>query len=202
MNAVWYLMRGSGVVSLLLLTLVMALGVATSNRFRPRKLPLYVTTELHRNASLLAVVFLALHVVTALVDPYASVSVLAVVVPFVSDFAPLWIGLGALSVDLVAALIVTSLLRRRLSHGLWRGLHWAAYAAWPLALVHGLGAGTDGSTVWLRTVNVVCILAVGGVTMWRLLAEPTGGPRPPKSHSRLTGTDRAFTGGSQERVAG
>ena len=200
MNAVWYLMRGSGVVSLLLLTLVMALGVATSNRFRPRRLPLYVTTTLHRNASLLAVVFLGIHVVTALVDPYASVSVLAVVVPFVSDFAPLWIGLGALALDLVAALIVTSLLRRHLSFRVWRGVHWAAYAAWPLALVHGLGAGTDGGTVWLRTVNVLCILAVGAVTMWRLLAEPPA-PPPRRRHSGLTGTPPRFTAGSQEPVA-
>ncbi len=199
MTADWYLMRASGVVSLLLLTLVVALGVATSNRFRPQRLPLYVTTTLHRNASLLSVVFIALHVVTAVVDPDASVSLLAVVVPFVSHFAPFWIGLGALSLDLVAALILTSVLRRHMnmSFAVWRRIHWTAYAAWPLALVHGLGAGTDTATAWLRTVEVVCIVAVGAVVMWRLLAEPAASI----SHSGLTGAPEPLTGGSQERVA-
>jgi sulfoxide reductase heme-binding subunit YedZ len=178
MTADWYLMRGSGVVSLLLLTLVVALGIATSNRFRPRGLPLFVTTTVHRNASLLAVAFLGIHVGTAVIDPDASVRLLAVVVPFTADWSPFWVGLGTLALDLMAALVVTSLLRKRLAYRVWRSIHWAAYGAWPLAFAHGLGAGSDVRTEWLRAVNVVCVTAVGAALAWRVLAlEDPAGPR-------------------------
>jgi sulfoxide reductase heme-binding subunit YedZ len=168
MTADWYLMRGTGVVSLLFLTVVVALGVATSTRVRPRGQPLYVTTTVHRNAALLAVVFLGVHVVSAVVDPDAAVQLTAVVVPFTAHWAPLWVGLGALALDLVAALVVTSLVRKRLPYALWRRIHWAAYAAWPLALAHGLGAGTDRGTEWLRVVDALCVGLVGAALAWRL----------------------------------
>jgi len=170
MTADWYLMRATGIVSLLLLTIVVSLGVATSTRFRPRGMPLYVTTAVHRNASLLAVVFLGAHVISAVVDPDASVQLLAVVVPFTSHWAPFWIGLGALAFDLLAAIVLTSLVRRRIPHRLWRQVHWLAYAAWPLALAHGLGAGTDAGTPWMRIVELACLAAVGFVLCWRVLA--------------------------------
>jgi sulfoxide reductase heme-binding subunit YedZ len=180
MTADWYLVRATGIVSLLLLTIVVALGVATSTRFRPRGTPLYVTTTVHQNAALLAVVFLTIHVATAVLDPDASVQLTAVLVPFTSDWAPLSVGLGAVALDLLAAIVVTSLLRRRLPYRLWRGLHWLAYAAWPLALAHGLGAGSDAATGWMRGVDIACLAAVGTVLCWRVLAldEPGEGAAP------------------------
>src|SRR5262249_59472944 len=116
---VWYLMRATGIVSLLLLTLVVVLGIATSQR---AKLAGHraVTHGVHRSASLLALVFLAIHVVTAVLDPDAAVGLLALLVPFAAAARPLWIGLGALALQLVAALVVTSLLRRHLSRRTWR----------------------------------------------------------------------------------
>jgi sulfoxide reductase heme-binding subunit YedZ len=173
----WYLMRASGIVSLLLLTVVLALGIATSNRFRPRGLPLFVTTTVHRNASLLAVAFLAIHVTTAVIDPDASVRLAAVMVPFVATWRPFWVGLGALALDLVAALVVTSLLRKRFSYRVWRRIHWAAYGAWPLAFLHGLGAGTDNGTGWLLAVDLVCLATVAAALAWRAFAleEPRTG---------------------------
>ena len=132
---VWYLMRGSGVVSLLLLTAVSALGMATVSRWRPARVPRFVTLGLHRNLSLLALVFLAIHVLTAVVDPDASVRAVSVFVPAISDRYGLWLGLAALALDLVIALVVTSLLRPRLPDRLWRGVHWLAYLAWPVAVL-------------------------------------------------------------------
>jgi sulfoxide reductase heme-binding subunit YedZ len=194
-SADWYLMRGSGVVSLLLLTLVLALGIATANRARPRGLPLYVTTTVHRNAALLAVSFLSLHVLTALVDPDAAVSIANVLVPFTGGRSSGWLGLGALALELVALLVVTSLLRRRMDYRVWRAVHWLAYLAWPLAFFHGIGLGTDAGTPWMRLVDAGCALAVGGALAWRMLGlEPpkpkprTGQPLP--EASRRGGTAR------------
>jgi sulfoxide reductase heme-binding subunit YedZ len=177
-TADWYLMRGTGVVSLLFLTVVVALGVAISTRVRPRGLPLYLTTAVHRNAALLAVAFLVVHVATAVIDPYAAVQLTAVLVPFTAHWAAFWVGLGALALDLVVVLVLTSLVRTRLPYTLWRRIHWASYAAWPLALAHGLGAGTDRGTEWLRVVDAVCIGLVGAALSWRLTTAEQAQPAP------------------------
>jgi methionine sulfoxide reductase heme-binding subunit len=167
-GAAWYLMRASGVVSLLLLTAVFVLGVATSGHWRPRRLPAFATVGLHRSISLLAVSFLAVHVVTAIADPYAAVGPAAALVPFVAGRSAFWVGLGALSLDLTAAVIVTSLLRMRLGFRAWRGVHWLAYLSWPLALGHSLGIGSDTGTLWLRALAGGCVSAVVAALLWRL----------------------------------
>ena len=165
---VWYLMRASGIVTLILLTGVFVLGIATTSRWRGRRLPGFAALSLHRSISLLSVVFLGVHIGTALVDPYAAVGVAALVVPFVAGKSALWVGFGALSLDLTFALIVTSLLRRHLSLRVWRGIHWVAYLSWPLALAHSLGTGSDTGTLWLRAIAGVCIGAVVAAVAWRL----------------------------------
>lgn len=175
MSAVWYLMRGSGVVSLLLLTGSLGLGVMTHGGARLPALPRFATLALHRSLSLLAVTFLAVHVVTAVVDPYAGVALADLVLPFGAASQPLWVGLGALALDLVLALIVTGLLRRRIGQRAFRTVHWVAYAAWPLALLHAVGMGTDATTTWMRAVAGLCILTAAAAVAWRV---GTGGPRP------------------------
>jgi sulfoxide reductase heme-binding subunit YedZ len=171
---VWYLLRGSGVVALLLLTAVSALGIATVSRWRPGRVPRFVTLGLHRNLSLLALVFLGVHVLTAVIDPDASVRAVAVVVPALSDRYGLWLGLAALALDLVIALIVTSLLRARLAPRVWRAVHWLAYLAWPVALLHGAGMGTDSGATWMLAVDAACIAIFGAAVALRLLNAPSG----------------------------
>jgi methionine sulfoxide reductase heme-binding subunit len=173
-KADWYLMRGSGIVSLLLFTAVVLLGIATVKRWRPGRLPRFVTPSLHRSISLLAVVFLAVHVATAVIDPYAMVGVAAVFVPFVAGKSALWVGLGALSLDLIAVLVVSSLLRRHIGARLWRALHWLAYLSWPVAVAHTLGTGTDASTVWLRSLTGACVALVGIAVALRLRSRTAG----------------------------
>jgi methionine sulfoxide reductase heme-binding subunit len=165
---VWYLMRASGIVTLILLTGVFVLGIATTSRWRPRRLPGFAALGLHRSISLLAVAFLAVHIITAVVDPYAAVGVAAVVIPFLAGKSAMWVGLGALSLDLTLALIVTSLLRHRLSLRVWRAIHWVAYLSWPLALVHSIGGGSDAGTLWLRVIAGGCVGLVVAAVAWRL----------------------------------
>jgi predicted ferric reductase len=172
--AVWYLMRASGVVSLLLLTLVSALGIATVSRWRPGRVPRFVTLGLHRNVSLLAVAFLAIHVLTAVFDPYASVDLLAVLVPAPSDRYGLWLGLAAVAFDLIAALVITSVLRARIAPRVWRAVHLLAYVAWPVALLHGAGMGTDASSLWLLAVDGACVALFVTAVVLRLVMAPSG----------------------------
>jgi sulfoxide reductase heme-binding subunit YedZ len=126
--------------------------------------------RLTRALAVLAVVFLSIHVVTAVVDPDAAVGFFALVFPFAGSSSPLWIGLGTLALELVVALVATSLLRRHLSRRTWRGLHWLAYVAWPLALLHGIGIGTDTATTWMTAVDLACVASIGVAASYRLLA--------------------------------
>ena len=169
----WYTTRGAGAVSLLLLSGVVALGVLTAVRFEAPGWPRFVTAALHRNLALTAVVFLALHVLTAVTDPFAHLGMLVALVPFTSWYRTLWVGVGTIAVELIVAVAATSLVRRWLGHTTWRAVHWLAYAAWPVALVHGIGAGTDGTADWMIAIDVLCAGAVLTAVAGRLL-----GPRP------------------------
>jgi len=177
--ALWYLARGTGAVSLLLLTVVVALGVATRSGRPAFGLPRFAVTAVHRNASLLAVALLAIHVTTLLFDPYAQLRLVDLVLPFAGSYRPFWLGLGTLGVDLIVALVATSLLRHRLGVRAWRAVHWLAYAAWPVALLHGLGTGTDSHTLWLRVIAGTCAAAVAASVAWRL-GPSFGRPRAPR----------------------
>jgi sulfoxide reductase heme-binding subunit YedZ len=159
-SAYWYLSRGTGVVSLLLLTAVVVLGVLGSLRFAAPRWPRFAIDSLHRDLSLLAVVFLVLHIIASVLDSFAPIKLIDAVIPFVSLYRPLWMGLGALAFDLFAALIITSLVRRRLGYRYWRAIHWLAYASWPIAVLHGLATGTDTKQWWMLAITAGCLAAV------------------------------------------
>jgi methionine sulfoxide reductase heme-binding subunit len=164
----WYLTRGSGLVSLVLLTGSVVLGIVQVKRWSTDRWPRFITAALHKNISLLAVVFLGIHIATTVLDGFAPIGWLDAVIPFRSPYRPLWLGLGAVAVDLLLALVVTSLLRGRIGYRTWRAIHWAAYACWPVAVLHGMGTGTDTRLGLVLALNLVCLAAVVLAVWWRL----------------------------------
>jgi DMSO/TMAO reductase YedYZ heme-binding membrane subunit len=172
----WYATRATGLVALLLLTVSVLLGILTAGRFASGNWPRFLTQGLHRNISLLVLVFLALHVGTTVLDTYTSIPLTAAFIPFASAYKTAWLSLGAVALDLLLALVATSLVRKRLGHRSWRRVHWLAYACWPVAVAHGLGIGTDRSTTWVFVLSMVCVLAVLATTTWRLVTAARLGP--------------------------
>jgi ferredoxin len=187
----------TGVISLVLLSAVVVLGILLDRRVRLPGLPRFAGLSLHRYASLLAVTFLALHIITAVAGPYARIQLAAIVVPFASAYARTWIGLGAVATDLILALVATSLLRRLLSFRVWRAVHWLAYACWPFAVAHSIGTGGGMRGGRLLDLAVVCVVAVTAAVGWRVAAalrdpvsspvKPTGMMRPPLARSGRSG---------------
>jgi ferric reductase like protein len=169
-TAYWYMARGTGAVALLLLTASVVLGVLGSVRFSvgPRW-PRFAVDALHRDVSLLVLVVLVVHIATSVLDKFAPITLADAVIPFASSYRPLWLGLGALSFDLLLALTVTSLLRRRLGYRVWRAVHWLAYASWPVAVLHGLGTGSDVKATWMLGLTAACVAAVV-VAVWVRIA--------------------------------
>ena len=173
----WYITRATGVVALVLLTLGMALGLLIAVRFEDRHWPRFITIGLHRNLSLLALAFTAAHVLTTITDSFVPIDLQDAFVPFISPYRPFWLGLGAVALDLLIALTVTSLMRARLGHRSWRLVHWTAYLCWPVAVLHGLGTGTDTRTRWVLVVTLLCVAAIACLTGWRLAAGWPAHPR-------------------------
>lgn len=168
-SALWYMTRGAGTVTLLLLTAVVVLGIATTTRREGQMWPRFLSARMHRNISLLALAFLALHVATAVLDPFARLGWRDALIPFGSTYRPLWLGLGVVAAELMAALALTSAVRSRISYRTWRLLHWVAYACWPVALLHGAGTGSDVRAGWFTALGVICVGAVfATLTGWRL----------------------------------
>jgi methionine sulfoxide reductase heme-binding subunit len=177
----WFLSRGSGLVLLVLFSVVMVLGAATRTGSAPGRWPGFAVAELHRTLSLFAVALLALHVVTAILDPFVTIGWAATVLPFVSPYRTLAIGVGTLAVDLGGAVLVTSLVRRRLGQRAWRAVHWLAYLAWPAAFVHSLTAGNDLGVWWVALVEIGSAVAVATAVLARLIGWARGRPRRPGS---------------------
>lgn len=164
----WFITRATGAVSLLLLTLAVAIGIAHVRRDRIGDMPRFVVDSIHRSASLLAVCFIVVHVLTSVLDRFAPITLLDAVVPLTSAYRPLWLGLGAVAFDLVIAVTVTSLLRARLGYRAWRITHWLAYASWPIALVHGLGTGSDTNAGWMLALTAACTAVVLAAVVLRV----------------------------------
>jgi DMSO/TMAO reductase YedYZ heme-binding membrane subunit len=169
-KAFWYATRGTGVVSLILLTTVVCLGIGGVRRLRGRHWPRFLVLGLHRNLTLLALAFIAIHVLTTVADGFAPITVKDAVVPFGSGYRPIWLGLGAVALDLLLALTITSLLRARFGYRTWRALHWLAYASWPVALVHAFGTGSDARVSWMQALGVALTAVVAVAVVARLSA--------------------------------
>ncbi len=169
----WYTTRGAGAVSIILLSAVVILGVLSSLRFQSAGWPRFLTPALHRNLALMTLVFLALHIVTAVVDPFTHLGWLAAVVPFSSYYRTFWLGLGTIAFELLAAIVVTSLLRGVIGQAAWRAIHWLAYASWPVAVLHGFGTGTDALSGWFMVLSIVCVGSVAMAIVYRILVPST-----------------------------
>ncbi len=166
----WYATRSAGTVALVLLTASVVIGVLDWGRWQSERWPRFVIDGLHRTVSLLALAMVGVHILTTLADSFTSIGLRDAFIPFAASYGPLWLGFGTLAFDLLLAVAVTSLLRRRIGHRAWRGVHWTAYACWPLALLHGLGTGTDTPVAWMLLLSLVCVLAVLAAIGWRVAA--------------------------------
>lgn len=175
--ALWYMSRATGVVSLVLMSLTVIIGLLVNRQGRLPGLPAFAVLGLHRYLSLLSITFIAVHIATAVLDSFVNISVAAAVIPFVSAYEPLWLGLGAVAFDLMIAIIVTSLLRAHIGRRTWRAVHWLAYGSWPVAVVHSIYSSQDMQRGPLLGVALACILAVVIAVVWRAARALAATPR-------------------------
>jgi sulfoxide reductase heme-binding subunit YedZ len=164
----WYATRGLGTATLIVLTGTVVLGIVTATRWIGESTPAFVAADIHRNLSLLGMCLLAAHIITTVLDPFAHITVRDVLIPVGAAYRPIWLGLGVAAMWVLIGVVVSSLLRDRIGPRPWRLIHWAAYGSWPLAVVHGLGTGSDAQAPWLIAVVASCVVAVVFALVFRL----------------------------------
>ncbi|MBV9446546.1 MAG: ferric reductase-like transmembrane domain-containing protein [Streptosporangiaceae bacterium] len=204
-TAFWYASRATGVVALLLLTAVFVMGILINRQGKLPGLPRFAVTDLHRNISLLAVSFVAVHVLTAVLDTYVNIPLLSSVIPFASGYERLWLGLGAISFDLMVAMIVTSLVRGRMNRTAWRAIHLTAYVSWPIAFVHSIYSSKDLQHGLMLDLAIGCALILAAAVTWRLVSAAREVPRAARvatlldqiHHSQAQRTQRTRQGASR-----
>jgi sulfoxide reductase heme-binding subunit YedZ len=176
-DVMWAFGRGSGIADLVLLTVSLVAGILTRSGRALPGIPRFALSLIHRNASLLAVAFLALHIGTLLLDPFAKLTLTDVVVPFLGTDNPFWLGMGTLALDLLIAIVVTALARRVIGVRAFKAVHWLAYAMWPVAMLHGVFEGTNGADAWFLAGAAAATLLVIGAVLWRLSSRFQEAPR-------------------------
>lgn len=165
---VWYVARGSGLAALLLLTTSVVMGVVSVVRVRSERWPRFAIANLHRNLALLALTFGAVHVITIVVDSFVPIRVVDAFVPFASSYKPFWLAMGAISADLMLAVLITTALRRRIGFQTWRTIHVLSYGCWATGVVHTIGIGSDArSAAWGVMIVAASIGAVAGALVQR-----------------------------------
>lgn len=174
----WDVVRTGGLVGFALLTASVAVGLALSLGWRSPRWTRFVTTEVHRFVTLLALVFIAIHGIAIAVDPFIKMSVPAVLVPFLSSYRPAWVALGIIAGYLALAVYLSERIRSRIGYAWWRRFHTLAFGAFVLALVHGIATGSDTRTIWALALYGGSLLLVGVLLVLRLLPEPPGRTRP------------------------
>jgi DMSO/TMAO reductase YedYZ heme-binding membrane subunit len=168
-KALWYLTRSTGLVALVLLTATVVIGVVASVGWTTERWPRFLSQNLHRNLSLFCVAFVAVHVITTVTDAYVPIGFADAFIPLLAPYRPVWIGLGALAFDVLLVVMATSAIRHRIGYASWRFVHWLAYLCWPIAMVHGLGSGSDSRLAPVLILDAVCTAAVLAAVIWRLV---------------------------------
>ena len=177
----WYIARSSGVVAWALLALSVLWGLALSTRAlgaRPRANWLL---DLHRFLGGLAVVFVGVHLVGLALDPWVEIGVTQMLVPFSSSWNPVAVAWGVVALYLLAAVEITSLLRRRIPRTWWKGVHLSSYGLYAVATVHLLTAGTDRHSPVLLWAVIGATTAIVFSTAYRVMGPGRAGrqSRPP-----------------------
>ena len=168
-SPLWYASRGTGAVTMLLLTASVVLGMGTTVRWKSEFWPRYINSGLHRNVSLMFVCFLVVHVTTAILDPFAKLGLSDALIPFTASYRPFWLGLGVVAAEVAVAVLITTAVRGLIGYRVWRFIHWISYVSWPMALFHGLATGSDVHSAWFLWLEAACVLAVWvALISWRL----------------------------------
>ncbi|WP_251026871.1 ferric reductase-like transmembrane domain-containing protein [Bacillus sp. ISL-46] len=160
----WYMIRATGLVAYLLLYLSVIIGLYSQVQ-KKRKQKVTTSLFLHESMSNWALYLVLGHVGFLLIDSYISLQWLEILIPFNTDYKPLPMALGALSLYFLIMTIVTSKARKKIGYQKWRKLHALNPVLYIFVTIHGLLIGTDIQGAVLAAVNILPLILLGGMLM-------------------------------------
>lgn len=184
----WIVARATGFAAFGLIACAMVAGLLVRTRTAVGPLKGSGMVDLHRHFSLLALIAMAVHGTALLLDSTIDMSPLALVVPGLVPYRPVWTGVGVVAAELALLIHLSFRFRSRIGVPVWRRLHFLTYAVFVAGAVHGIASGTDSGTTWAIALYGGAVGAVAGLTGWRAVTarrKVTGRPARPAA-SRQT----------------
>jgi len=188
----WYSSRATGIVSLVLLTVMIVLGALVSTRVGGRAVGRFEINEIHRSISMITMLFVVVHVGTTVVDSYVPIGFFSALVPFTSGYRRIPVAIGTIAIDLMLTVWVSSLVKDRIRNVTWRYLHWLSWGCFAAAALHGFLVGSDSHRPWMIILQAVCVAAVIMAAIWRITQRPTRAAGR-TAHSPLAGSGQVAT---------
>lgn len=173
----WYVARASGFAAFAALALDAISGLLVSTR--DRRFSRAALVDLHGWLSPLAIALVLGHAMVLLADGYVRFDAIDVAVPFAASWRPAAVGLGTLAAYLAIVVHASFALRKHLGTTLWRRLHALSFAAFVLAALHGIFAGSDTPRPWAIAIYAAPLAIVGGLVARRIRATRARGAAKP-----------------------
>ena len=168
-SVTWDVARAGGFTAYVLLTLAVIVGLALSTQIQsPGRWPRIINSELHNFLTLLSTIFLGVHVLAVILDPFTHFGLNEILVPLASHYRPEWMALGIVALYLGIAIGISTLLRKHIGYKWWRKLHVLTLAIFALATIHGIGTGSDTQTPWALGIYLVSSVLVGALLCKRI----------------------------------
>jgi sulfoxide reductase heme-binding subunit YedZ len=188
----WLVSKASGIVAVVLISLSVLMGLSMATRILGRPRLKRAVARLHEHVALAALFAIAVHGLSLLGDHWLRPGLRGIAVPFAMSYRPQFTGLGIIAGYLAFLLGPSFYLRRRIGARRWRSLHRASAGVWMLAVVHTLGAGSDGRTLWLRAVVILPGIPIVYLLTLRVLQrDPKQLTRAPARRARAVEPARA-----------
>jgi predicted ferric reductase len=162
----WFITRAAGLTGYVLLWLSTAWGLVVSSKILDRVLHRSFSYDFHEFLSLLAIGFVALHVIVLLADQYLPFSLIQVLIPFVAPYRPVWVGMGVIAFYLTVLASATFYIRARIGARAFRLIHYSSFIAFLASALHGLLAGTDSSLPMTQFLYAGTLLSVVFLTTY------------------------------------
>lgn len=182
----WYLARASGLVAWTLLAVSVLWGLLLSTRVFDRSISPKWITDLHRFLGGTALLFTAIHVAALVGDSYLHFAAKEILVPFASTWRPVAVAWGVISLWILIAVELTSLLMKHLPRRVWHAIHLSSFGLFFSATAHAISSGTDTGNTYFIVGCTALLSTVALLTLVRVLAPRQRGAQAARSRAGAT----------------
>lgn len=191
-NVAWFITRSAGMIAYLLFWLSTAWGLAIPSKIADKFLHGSYTFEFHQFISLLSLGFLGLHIFVLTADKYLPYNLAQILIPFMSPYRPLWVGIGVIALYLTVLVTVTFYMRSRIGMKAFRYIHYSSLLGYVAALAHSVFAGTDSVLPIAQFMYASTFLVIVFLTVYWLFMVWQGKQPVRQTSSTVSKTSRAF----------